>query len=143
MQHVANIHAVERVVLPRSLVGRPALPIVSCEYVFEVDEALEAASLGGDWDRFNVGDIITFEAWDGRHRIITILGIHKQARGAGGYADGMVYDGQPHYLMATLQELSKLRILKLDTMGLADVAMYRRLIGLDSSSGEEDRKSVV
>ncbi len=136
MQHVANIHAVERVVLPRSLVGRPALPIVNCEYVLEIDEALEAASLGGDWDRFKVGDIITFEAWDGQHRIITILGIHVPTSGAGGYVDGMVYNGQPHYLMATFQEMSKLRILKLDTMGLGDVAMYRRLVGLDSGAGE-------
>jgi hypothetical protein len=54
----------------------------------------------------------------------------------GGYADGMVYDGQPHYLMATFQELSQVRILKVDAMGLGDVAMYRRLVGLDSGAGE-------
>jgi hypothetical protein len=136
MQHEANIHAVERVVLPRSLVGRPALPIANCEYVLEVEDALEAATFGEDWDRLKVGDIITFEAWDGRHRIITILGIQVPKGGMGGYADGMVYDGQPHYLMATFQELCRLRILKVDAMGLGDVAMYRRLVGLDSGAGE-------
>jgi hypothetical protein len=136
MQHVANIHAVERVVLPRSLVGRPALPIVNCEYVLEVDEALEAASFGGDWDRFKVGDIITFEDCDSLHRIITILGIRGRKGGAGGYADCMVYNGQANYLMATFQELSKLRILKLDTMDPRDVKMYRRLVGLGSNAGE-------
>lgn len=136
MQQVANIHAVERVALPRSLVGRPALPNVNNGYVLDVDEALEIAAEAGPWDRFRVGDIITLEAWDGLTRIFTILGMRMDAKRLVGYADGMVYDGQPHYLMATLDELSKVRILKLDRMSLEDVAMYRRLVGLDTAGRE-------
>jgi hypothetical protein len=131
MQHVAELHAVERVVLPRCLVPRPTSAIVIEEYVLEVAEGLDAAELSGDWDRFKVGDVITFEDWDGLHRVITILGIRGRKNGVGGYADCMVYNGQPHYLMATFQKLSKLRILKLDTMSLRDVKMYRRLLSLN------------
>jgi len=114
MQHVADIHAVERVVLPRSLVGRPA-------FAHEMLEAIDNTPL----EYFEVGDIITFECAEGWYHTITILGVRPN-----GAVDAMAYDGEPHYVLTAVKAIVSLRVVRRDRMSIGDVAMYRRILSL-------------
>jgi hypothetical protein len=77
-------------------------------------------------DRFQVGDMLNFQKPDGTEQWIVIFGIDIC-----GAVEAAFWDGLPQLFETTLDELSCLRVLRVEKMGLADVEMYREWLGLD------------
>ncbi|CAN7201513.1 hypothetical protein LJR030_000508 [Rhizobium sp. LjRoot30] len=80
---------------------------------------------------FGIGDSITFEKADGYRGIVTILGYSPT-----GEIECMFFNGRGHHVDVSLEDLCSLRILRIETMRADDVAMYRRLLGLDPQEAE-------
>jgi len=124
-----NPHALptERIALPRRLVPRRpanAQPGV----VIDVLAAFNAPPAC----RFEVGDNVRVQDAQGWHYWILILGIHPC-----GFVDACVYDGVPHYIGVTIEDLSALRTISVENEGVEAVDVYRRLLGLSSLYDEE------
>ncbi|CAN7613701.1 hypothetical protein LJR030_001503 [Rhizobium sp. LjRoot30] len=80
---------------------------------------------------FGIGDSITFEKAGGTKGVVTILGFH-----ANGEVEAMFFNGRGHHVDVSIDDLCSLRILRIETMRADDVAMYRRLLGLDPQEAE-------
>ena len=115
-------HRTERVALPRRLVPRRRMVQSLSHFVSEFYDALDNSP-----PRYAVGDMLEFSDNQGRSHFLTILGLKT-----GGSVDGMIYDGQPHYVCFRMEELAFLRVRRLDCMRLEDVAIYRNELGLDT-----------
>lgn len=115
-------HRLERVALPRRLVPRRQMVQAQSHFVSDFYSALDNSP-----SRYAVGDMIEFADNQGRSHFLTILGLN-----AGGFIDGMIYDGQPHYVCFRMEELAFLRIRRLERMRLEDVAIYRNELGLET-----------
>lgn len=116
MTHAARreTFAPERIeALPRRLIGRRRCTFLE---VFTMNSA----------DRFQVGDMLNFQKPDGTEQWIVIFGIDIC-----GAVEAAFWDGLPQLFETTLDELSCLRVLRVEKMGLADVEMYREWVGLD------------
>lgn len=81
--------------------------------------------------RFRIGDTITYQKACGTIGIVTILG-----QDAEGEVDAMFFNGRGHHVQVSLDDLCDLRIVRIETMHPEDVAMYRRLLGLDPQEAE-------
>lgn len=79
-----------------------------------------------DAPRFRIGDSITFEKACGARGIVTILGFHVN-----GEVEAMFFNGRGHHVDVSIEDLSHLRIVRVETMRSDDVEMYRRLLGLE------------
>ena len=84
-----------------------------------------------DAPQFRIGDSLTFEKADGTLGFVTILG-----QDAGGEVECMFFNGRGHHVQVSLDDLCDLRIVRIDTMRMEDVEMYRRLLGLDPPAAE-------
>ncbi|KQV34445.1 MULTISPECIES: hypothetical protein [unclassified Rhizobium] len=116
MQTENHAHTIDRISLPRRLVPRRPSNAVS--------KVLTAIAFTPP-SRFFVGDIVRFQDVEGWTHIITILGTRPC-----GFVDAMTYDGRAHYIGITLEEISALRVIRVERMDQEDVDMYRRQLGL-------------
>ncbi|NTD84340.1 hypothetical protein [Agrobacterium tumefaciens] len=99
--------------LPRALVGRR-------RPTFLEDFAMENA------DRFKVGDNMNISKPDGKQAWIMILG-DKPC----GKVEAAFWTGLPQLFETTFDELSRLRVIRVEKMGKEDVEMYRQWVGLE------------
>ena len=117
MTHASRRHeparSKSREALPRALVGRRQPSFLE---EFTMDNA----------DRFRVGDNINISKPDGSQAWIIILGIK-----ACGKVEAALWTGLPKLFETTFDELSRLRVIRVEKMGPADVEMYRQWLGLE------------
>lgn len=117
MTHAARRHEPARSnireALPRALVGRRQPTFLE---EFAMDNA----------DRFKVGEMINVSKPDGSQAWILILGIQDC-----GKVEAAFWTGLPQPFETTVDELSHLRVIRVEKMGQEDVAMYRQWVGLD------------
>ncbi|WP_425963821.1 hypothetical protein [Rhizobium nepotum] len=117
MTHAARRHeparSNAREQLPRALVGRRR-PTFLEEFTME------------NADRFRVGDNINISKPDGSQAWIIILGIK-----ACGKVEAALWTGLPQLFETTFDELSRLRVIRVEKMGKGDIAMYREWTGLE------------
>lgn len=73
---------------------------------------------------FQVGDLITFRKADGTVGSVMILEMR------GNEVQAIFYDGMPHRFQCSVDDLSALRIVRIEELNAETVAMYRDLVGL-------------
>ena len=117
-----HAQAIDRICLPRRLV--PRRPSACLKKMF-------AAVYETNVPRFAVGDILTIESSATKHNYLTILGIDPS-----GDIEAMAYDGRPHLFYTSINDLTCLRIVRVDFMGPRDVADYREALKLDPWQAE-------
>ncbi len=101
-----------REALPRALVGRRP--------TFLEEFAIENA------DRFRVGEMINVSKPDGTQAWILVLGMKPC-----GTVEAAFWTGLPHLFETTVDELARLRIIRVEKLGQEDIEMYRQWVGLD------------
>jgi hypothetical protein len=99
--------------LPRALVGRRR-PTFLEEFTME------------NADRFKAGDMLNVSKPDGSQAWILILGIQDC-----GKVEAAFWIGLPQLFETTVDELARLRVIRVEKMGQADVEMYRQWVGLE------------
>ncbi len=117
MQTIPQVQTPDRIALPRRLVPRRPAKVVAdtLKALRNVPAVL-----------FSSGDLIEFEdATDSMHSIL-ILEIHPC-----GHVDAAAYLGRPYYLGINLGDLLKLRVVRVERMGEANLAMYRSWVKMD------------
>ncbi|MFK3848109.1 hypothetical protein ACI2J5_01245 [Agrobacterium pusense] len=77
-------------------------------------------------DRFKAGDMINVTKPDGSQAWILILGIQGC-----GKVEAAFWIGLPQLFETTVDELARLRVIRVEKMGKADVEMYRQWVGLE------------
>lgn len=117
MRAITRAKKTERVCLPRRLVPRRPISYVGKMYARIYEDNIA---------RFQVGDEITFESNDRRKHHLVILGIRP-----GGFVDTVIHDGRSYHLITTLEDLARLRVIRVERFGLENVAMYRQMFKLD------------
>lgn len=73
---------------------------------------------------FQVGDLITFRKADGAVSSVMILEMR------GNDVQAIFYDGMPHLFQCSIDDLTALRIVRIEETNAETVAMYREMVGL-------------
>lgn len=102
-----------REALPRALVGRRR-PSFLEEFTME------------NADRFKAGDMMNVSKPDGTQAWVLILGIQDC-----GKVEAAFWTGLPQLFETTVDELARLRVIRVEKMEQADVEMYRQWVGLE------------
>lgn len=102
--------------LPRALVGRRRPSFLE-------DFAMENA------DRFKAGEMLNVAKPDGSQAWVLILGMKPC-----GTVEAAFWTGLPHPFETTVDELARLRVLRVEKLGQEDIEMYRQWTGLDPQS---------
>lgn len=76
-------------------------------------------------DRYKAGDMINVSKPDGSQAWILILGIQDCGKVEEAFCIGL-----PQLFETTVDELARLRVIRVEKMGQADVEIYRQWVGL-------------
>lgn len=122
MRTTPYAYPTERIALPRRLVPRRGATVVA-----DTLRAIHNAPA----TLFEPGDHIQFEDAAGFAHSILILDIRSCGR-----VDAAAYLGRPYYLKINLGDLLKLRVIRVERMEEADLAMYRSWVRMDEPAVE-------
>jgi hypothetical protein len=129
MRTTPHAYPTERIALPRRLVPRRQATVVA-----DTLRAIHNAPA----TLFSSGDLIEFEDAAGSVHSILILDIRPC-----GHVDAAAYRGRPYYLGINLGDLLKLRVVRVERMDEANLAMYRSWVKMDEPSAECERLEVA